>query len=614
MKSNKLFFGALTLLAFTACSDDKNTDEPIAGNDTFAYIKVNLLSPGLDGGRDVDDLDDSDFSEGSPDENNITSLVMVFYDALGQQMASASTTGGDITSSEVNPDKEMPNVEKIKTAQAKVTLSDGKIPSYMMVFANPITPTDIQWNLDAVNAQKRTQYKSNSGFAMNNSVHFHADKTLQRAVKVSAENFFQSPDSSAKPVDVYIERLAAKVKLHGKSGSESSLGSQSGSLTNEDSTTTTLAFEVKGWGLNATAKSCYLSKYFALSNYNNSYEQLDAQLKNGFADWNDPGRHRSYWAVTPHYNKPETNTSGSKFPYVSDQVVSTGTNANTLNYYSWESFESGTNTHVVVNNSCYTLENTVHSSFYNNCDYRNSALISAVVVGQYKYNNEVKDFYTYGKNIFLEKDLMRYLAKTYPIIVKSDGKALTEDDDISKLFDLYHPKKALINESKGVEENKVTIKLKGTNGYGETSATTVDYTAFNNYRYQNGINLEEISADNIAEINTLLYQTCNTANMYKDGKAYFNIPIRHLANGVGDGKNAEGNYVAGAFGVVRNHMYDITINGFAELSFETLGKGVRDPENPIVPPTDPGDKYGIDANIKVHSWRLVKQTVTLGKK
>lgn len=102
--------------------------------------------------------------------------------------------------------------------------------------------------------------------------------------------------------------------------------------------------------------------------------------------------------------------------------------------------------------------------------------------------------------------------------------------------------------------------------------------------------------------------------MYKEGKAYFNIPIRHLAEGDGEGKNSEGNYVAGAYGVVRNHLYDITINGFATLSFETLGKGVRDPEDPIVPPTDPGDKYGIDANIKVHSWRLVTQTVTLGEK
>jgi len=44
-----------------------------------------------------------------------------------------------------------------------------------------------------------------------------------------------------------------------------------------------------------------------------------------------------------------------------------------------------------------------------------------------------------------------------------------------------------------------------------------------------------------------------------------------------------------------------------------LGEGVRDPEDPIVPPTNPDDKYGIKANIKVHSWRIVKQTVELGK-
>ena len=613
MKSNKLFFGALTLLAFTACSDDKN-NEPISGEDTFAYINVNLLSPGLDGGRGVEDLDNDDFQEGTPDENNITSLVMVFYDALGQQMASASTAGGEITLKDATPDKNMPNVAKIKTANAKVTLSNGKIPSYMMVFANPINASDVEWNLGSIAQKTRTEYKSANGFAMNNSVHFHADKTLQRAVKVSEENFFQDPATSATAVDVYLERLAAKVKLHGKTGTESTLGTQSGSLENEDKTTATLSFEVKGWGINGAAKSCYLSKYFNLSNYSNSYDQLNEQLKDGFADWNDAGRHRSYWAITPHYYKPANNNNGSKFPYVSDQVVNSGTNASTLYYYSWKDFESGANTHVEVNNSCYTLENTVQSSFYNNCDYRNSALVSAIVVGQYKYNNEIRDFYIYGKNIFLKEDLMKYLAKTFPIIVKKDGKALTQEDNISALFDIYHPGKALINESKGVEENKVTIKLKGTKGYGEKESDTNDFSAFTEYRYQNGSTLEEISASNIDNINKLLYQTCNTANMYKEGKAYFNIPIRHLAEGDGEGKNSEGNYVAGAYGVVRNHLYDITINGFATLSFETLGKGVRDPEDPIVPPTDPGDKYGIDANIKVHSWRLVTQTVTLGEK
>lgn len=271
-------------------------------------------------------------------------------------------------------------------------------------------------------AKTRTEYKSANGFAMNNSVHFHADKTLQRAVKVSEENFFQDPATSATAVDVYLERLAAKVKLHGKTGTESTLGTQSGSLENEDKTTATLSFEVKGWGINGAAKSCYLSKYFNLSNYSNSYDQLNEQLKDGFADWNDAGRHRSYWAITPHYYKPANNNNGSKFPYVSDQVVNSGTNASTLYYYSWKDFESGANTHVEVNNSCYTLENTVQSSFYNNCDYRNSALVSAIVVGQYKYNNEIKDFYIYGKNIFLKEDLMKYLAKTFPIIVKKMGK------------------------------------------------------------------------------------------------------------------------------------------------------------------------------------------------
>lgn len=602
MKSNKLFFGALTLLAFTACSDDKIADEPISGDDTFAYINVNLLSPGA-GSRATTD---NDFDLGTDTENKIENIVMIFYGSQGNYLSSASMSKGEITLEDATNNEEK-NVELIKTAKVKVSLSGGTIPSYVMVFANPVNAGDINWGLSAIKNKTRNTYiGSNSNFAMNNSVYFK-NGVLQRAVSVSKANFYQTEaeETSASTVDVYIERLAAKVKLYGKSESKV-LGTQSGTLDNK-----TLNFVVDGWGLNATAKKCYLSKYFDLESFTDGYTTLNDELNKKFADWNESDKSRSYWAISPDYFKPVNNIVNNKYnyPYVSDQApVSEGeTKDNILNYYSFKDFAAGGSQNVAVGSSTYTLENTRHSDFYNGNDYKNSALISAVVVGHYTVNNEAKDFYVQGSKIYLEADYLTAMAEAANVIVKSDGSKLTKDDNLSTIFEIFHPTTPNMGDAtKGVEENRVTVRIKNSKTGNEYLP---DYSSLSNYKFKDGAaDAEEISATNIDKINQLLYNHCGLSSMYKEGKAYFNIPIRHLAD---EPKEKEA-WGAGSYGVVRNHLYNIEVKGFAELKFATLGEGVRDPEDPIVPPTDPDDKYGIKANIKVHSWRLVKQSVTLG--
>lgn len=609
MKKSKLFLGALSLLAFAACSDDKTTNEPTpTGNDEFAYIKVNILSA-LQGGRATTD---EDFQLGTPNENEIGNIVMIFYGSQGNYLSSASMAGGDITDAN---NGEMNNVELIKSAKVKVSLSGGTIPSYMMVYANPIDQSDIKWSMNVIHEQTRETYRGSNGkFAMNNSVYFgpgiHIDleenkeaekiRDLQRAIVVSKENFYQTDaeESAAKEVKVYLERVAAKVTLHG-TDTNTDLGTQEGTLDKKQ-----LKFIVDGWGLNAEAKKCYLSKNLSLGkDFVETFSAIDDQLKAKFPDWNEPKKFRSYWAISTNYKVPTTaeniSDDGSyQYPYVSDQA---GKN-NILNYYNFNDFIEGGSKHVGIGNAAYTLENTRHSDLYS-ADFKNSGLISAVVVGHYTINGNETDFYVQGEKIYLEEDYLIAMAKAANVIVKSDGSVLTEDDEknLSNILEIYHPTKPNVGDpTKGVEENLVTIRMK----------KTTDYTIFNDYKFKDGSNeAEEISATNVDRINQILYNNCGLTAMYKGGKAYFNIPIRHLADEPGEKEACPPAY----YGVVRNHSYDISVNGFAELDFDTLGKGIRDPEDPIVPPTDPSDKFGIKAKIRVLSWRLVKQNVTLGE-
>lgn len=584
MKKNKLLFGALALLAFTACSDDKSNEPIPSGNAQDAFIKVNILSANS-GSRAGEE-----FADGEGDENDIQNITLIFYGASGNYLTHSVLGSDDIKAA---TKEEAPNVELIKTVEAKVSISDGIFPSYMMAFVNPVEPNNLNWGLNSINEQKRTSHLgANQKFAMNNSVYYDNNHTFCQAINVSKDNFYQNKTEkeNAKVATVYVERIGAKVILQGKEGSETNLGSQEGTI-GEGDEAKTLSFKVTGWGLNATARETYLCKKL-----DTGWSLINGQI-NGAFDWNDELRHRSYWAFTPFYDKPtdEENVTDKNFlfPFVSDQVSS----ANTLKYLPFNTFTATPGT------SLYTLENTVNSAFYNNNPYRNSALISAIVAGYYTVDGERVDFYIQGDKMYLKNEYLRAMAKQGAVIVNADGTPLNDtdmtDEILEQTFEISHPKTPIFgDENRGVEENKVTIKFK------DTTANR------GKFKYKLGSNeAVAITDENIKDIQDRLYANCGLSSAYTNGYAYFNVPIRHLA------AEPTGNqaWKPGSFGVVRNHQYVITVEKFAPLSTETLGKGVLNPEDPIVPPTDPSEEFGIKADIRVLSWRLVKQNVTLGQ-
>lgn len=83
MKKNKLLFGALALLAFTACSDDKSNEPILSGNAQDAFIKVNILSANS-GSRAGEE-----FADGEGDENDIQNITLIFYGASGNYLTHA---------------------------------------------------------------------------------------------------------------------------------------------------------------------------------------------------------------------------------------------------------------------------------------------------------------------------------------------------------------------------------------------------------------------------------------------------------------------------------------------------------------------------------------------
>ena len=89
------------------------------------------------------------------------------------------------------------------------------------------------------------------------------------------------------------------------------------------------------------------------------------------------------------------------------------------------------------------------------------------------------------------------------------------------------------------------------------------------------------------------------AQIRKEGRAYYFIPIRHL--GTDSTK-------VGYYGIVRNHVYSINIQNMFGF-----GTPVYDP-NKVIDPTIPSnDATYLAARINVLSWRVVKYNADLDK-
>ena len=604
--------GVASLAMLAACSDDApvvdggNTGV-VPGDGTTAYMSVVLSAPG-DFGRSTD-YEDGDNKDGAlmpGDEHAINSAKFFFFDENGNFVLNAK-----LMTPEFGESTNKPNIEWESTSNVLVLedLTANNYPSYMLTVLN-MEDFEAEPTLQAT-AEKlvSSAYTLNNGkydnFVMSTSSYVRGADQLTASKyavnKLETKNFAVTPDlalAAGTPVEVYVERLAAKVELAvnatsttytADNGVEHTIYKLNQTVAGEDNdnndpisggqtANTEIYLEVLGWSLNATATQSHMSK-----------QLKDAWFTTApFAAWENDRYFRSYWAYSYPY------TLGADCESTLSYVNYTEINADGLSPKLGSDYPQ------------YCMENTNDPA--NILDFANGLNATTNRYGVYnsrvthavlntrlcdKDGNSISALNMRGV-LFTEDALKKYALNA----LKNAGKlqyyifdnSSTEEDGTE------------IEGYRGVAVSD--IEFKGKNGtVGGAEFAYAGPQLFVKTTEEDGeIKMVETTPDQlVADLNALAdargIEWYNTRNIYY-------IPVEHNAS-----KTATDNSAEGYYGVVRNHWYKIEIN-----SFSKVGHGVYDPDDTTIEirPDDPDDTlYYLGARINVLSWRVINQSVDL---
>lgn len=643
--------GALGMLALgmTACSSDEpiGNGQQVAESNQTQYVCIALSSPtqGTQGTRA--------FEDGTAEEHFVKTLDFIWYDANGVPTGAQAThlDKNDLNDNFSNEGTTTDNVTKIWKSVVPVALVQGQnLPSQVicLVNANQSTVNNLSSkNLSTLIDETNEDFwyaatGVEGGFQMSNSVYYGTNlltgQTNQRLCATPVNKLYKSEDDAQKAidaigtptedksalVDIYVERKAAKISLTMAADAPKGYTLSNGSGTGD----ITLTFHPEYWFPNAVDKTNYITKRYGITegtgesatinmtpDYNaiNNALALAAPNGAGWTNWNDPSNFRSYWGTSPSYFE-------NVYPMVSDEINDLD-NATTepkpdadlgLKYYSYNEVAANAGTGITNqakaatggawNNSIiYTRETTTAISHITNVNGNPAATVaSAVVVGYYTADGATtgSTFYvnrhrgTNGTYYESEEDARNSMTSLQNFIFTDEGKTAAPMTN----FSLAHPKKGVrdLLPDKNIAGRLVALQL-------TTAAITASENATPLYFYD-GTNYVRITSANANQANAQLIGA-GYLDMFSNGRAFFSVPIRHLNWKDAYFDASKGGYQwadmkVGALGVVRNHVYNLTIN-----TITGLGTGLRSDDQPIVPPVTTLNQY-VAVRLNILAWNI----------
>lgn len=579
---------ALMMTVVSCSSSDDITGGNGSGNaeGTTSYIAINLNSVGNAPTSRAYSQGEGTYDDGEKKENNITKVRFYFYNADGTSytLQSAGENGEKPSKNYIDYQVKLggenhDNTVSGTTSAVLVLNGESNVaPAAMLTVVNPDVNTEM---LDGATANRwstmRTEMKGKkfndptNGFMMSNSTYEDGGKDLC-TTQLTGKTFSSAADAKNSPVDVFVERVNAKVKttvgdanfvkvttdvelggvnFKGKYKTKDSVGKLATIQPDGTTKETDVYAYIDAWGLGDEDGQAMLYKQIDVQNW------TDATL--GFSatnPWSVAAYHRCFWGKSVAFGGTPSN-SPVNHPYKEIKA------------------ELGT--------ALYTLPNTPTS--YNEgvfTDPMKSYLTKIMVAARLAYTDGGKvlpaEICTYKGQKFLGKDNVKKV--------------------IARELRTYYKKNTGAGESyTQIEASDIDFSSKVTSTSGlklQNYQVVADLRSGLKELYlKKGGNFETVD---VAKVRAEMQQA--PVDISNGGRTYYYTPIKHL------GKE---NYPA-EYGVVRNHSYQVEIS-----SIKGFGTPVYNPDTEITPVLPSDDKTYLAAKISVLSWRVVSDKVNLDK-
>lgn len=575
MKIPKLFPFACVALMMTACASDK--DEMGGGTKPGSdpqYLAVNIVNVGATPTTRGTD----DYENGTTDESTIKKVRFYFFNGDGspyliKNPGIAGVEGGgnknwleaspaDDSSTSGTPSQ----IEKITQTVLVINGVQSAAPAAIVAVVNPETVdaakiqsgetmrlSELRYSTVGSQFYKKDATSGAvSDFVMSNSVYVNAGEDVCASL-VAGHVTTSAETAKTKPVDLYVERVVAKVTADvdneafelgngtnwdaAKYGTKAPVG-QSGDYD--------VYAVIDGWGL---------------ANENGKAE-VEKQVKKtwtdgilGFSPWTTSDYHRCFWEASVGFDagaggNPPVNPTFNQLNAKMQAVL-------------------------------YTLPNTPESKD-KIANLKDNDLTKFAVAATLRYKDAAGNWHDAeicrynGVSILGIDNLKRQVALTFSQYYTSTDATnytqLSKDDIDFKNPDgtmqQYRVTPTLANDPTGNKKYYTKTTTGTTPTFTEVDKATV---------------LAAIEADK--------------AEIRLGGRAYYYVPIKHLG---GTGELAE-------YGIVRNHFYKITLSGITGF-----GTPVYDPEKVVDPIVPTYENTYLAARVQVLQWRVVNQNASLG--
>lgn len=590
MKS-KFFMPLVAAMLFASCSSDEPVAIPGDSDDVAGakYLTVNLVStPDNAGSKAAGDQttgakpgDDAIYEEGYASENKVNAVRFYFFDNDGNIAAVKANGANYLDWSPVQEEggNNMPNVEKILSPTIVISTKAGdRLPTRIVAVINPVTEALGEGNLDLTTLRNRTKdyvaaaTGTNGAFVMINSVYSQNGEIA--ATAVSNDNYSSTEDGAkANPVNIYVERCVAKVRVTLGTGVEKT---ESGLIVLKDKEGKPIKVEGKQvylktstWNVTAETDKGYLSKHIDASWASDLF---------GNEAWNYSPFFRSFWAINPtdveqswhSYNDIAAN--GGK-DYTGDLDNSIYINENAVQTAGITAESTGADvepfTKVLIAGELVDADgNAIEVCQYAGAKITGEANLKKLLLQNLANNGMIYSYDTNGTET------------TYTALTDADVEFVSGLDAADALEEGKQPTESEATQGRYL----VYLQLTETGAAKSWSKSDAQ------------VQPEGARFASAADVNKYLAKQIGHAQIHKGGLTYYYFPIRHHGE---SGK-------VGYYGVVRNHIYNCVIT-----SVTGLGTPVYDPDQVIYPEKPENEETFIAAHINILSWRVVNNNVDL---